>query len=119
MVRLAQRMSPYVPGELQPSGSQVNDFVVFIDGIAQASTTKTCRYCTFDTTGAKNETVETYLVADGLSEAAHDIRIFKSTEPQWTARVVAPNWMTFHGVILDNGEAMPPPKPRPQRRLEF
>lgn len=121
MVRLAQRISPSVPGPLQPSGSQVNDFVVFIDGNAHINKYPrlNCSYCTFDTTGAKNDIVETYVLAEGISEGTHDIRIVKSTEPQWTSRVPAPNWMTFHGVVLDAGQVLAPAQPRPQRRLEF
>lgn len=119
--RLEQRMSPYVPGPLQPSGSQANDFMVFIDGVAQPTPAKgaNCSFCTFDTTGARGGDIENYILADGLAAQEHEIRLFKATEPQWVARVPAPNWLSFHGLVLDGGEVLPPSRPRSKRRLEF
>ena len=54
-----------------------------------------------------------------MEPGTHEIRVFKATEPQWVARVPAPNWVTFHGIVLNSGEVLPPARARPTRRLEF
>merc|ERR1719215_2298633 len=66
-------------------------------------------------TGVPNETVKEYVIASGLSEAQHEIRLMKTTEPEWNDREPSPNWVTFHGVSLGSGGG----SARSSRRIEF
>ena len=57
-----------------------------------------------------------------MTQATHDVRIFKSSEAQWAAPVPSPNYITLDAVVLTGAGAavlpQPPPGP-PPRRLEF
>merc|ERR1711937_462476 len=69
--------------------------------------------------GIAKETVTEYIFATGLTKDAHEIRIMKTTEPEWNDREPSPNWVTFHGLRLDAGSIIAPSAPRRQRRIEF
>jgi len=78
-----------------------------------------CSWCTFDTTDIVNGTITEYVLVSGLSADAHEIRIMKTSEPEWNDREPSPNWVTFHGLTLDAGNVSAPSTPRRQRRVEF
>lgn len=107
---------------MELAGSQPHEFLVYIDGVPQSAPIdgSPCRGCTFDTRLARNGTVAKHRVAYKLSTGPHEIRIFKTSEPEWSSRQPTPNWVSFHGVSLDHGgEALPPIQPRRKRRIEF
>jgi len=64
-------------------------------------------------------TVTEFVVATGLSTETHEIRVMKTTEPEWNDREPSPNWVTFHGASLDAGSVAAPSAQRRQRRIEF
>jgi len=128
--KISQRLTaPYVDPDAgpydNPVGSVAHHFLVYVDGtpLKTPISGSECTYCTFDTTGivasAANETVTEYVIATGLSQDAHEIRIVKTTEPEWNDREPSPNWITFHGLSLDAGKIAAPSASRPQRRIEF
>jgi len=122
--KISQRLtSSYLGAEVEsnPVGSVAHDFLVYVDGepVTTPISGSACSYCTFDTTGIANETVTEYVIATGLSQGAHDIRIMKTTEPEWNDREPSPNWITFYGLSLDAGKIAAPSAARPQRRIEF
>jgi len=122
--KISQRLTaPYLGAEMDanPVGSVAHDFLVYVDDkpLTTPISGSACSYCTFDTNGIANETVTEYVIATGLSQGAHDIRIVKTTEPEWNDREPSPNWITFHGLRLDGGNTAPPSADRPQRRIEF
>lgn len=57
-------------------------------------------------------TVTTYMLATGLADSVHTIRIEKRNETTWTR-------FSFHGFVLDDGKALQPPERALQRRIEF
>merc|ERR1711937_610349 len=69
--------------------------------------------------GIAKETVTEYIFATGLTKDAHEIRIMKTTEPEWNDREPSPNWLTFHGLSLDAGSISSSCLPQRQRRIEF
>jgi hypothetical protein len=116
---------------------------VYVDGkpINKTIAGSECIYCTFDTHGHPSGAIVDYLF---LSEedlapvgSPHEIRIMKPIEPEWGAKIPSPNWVTFHGLVLnavnanangkagntpkdkDTGKIAPPSKPRRQHRIEF
>lgn len=103
---------------------QPNAFLVYIDGVPQNTPVSgsQCTSCTFDTHLVKNNSVYEYPIASNLSPGSHEIRIFKSTEPDYNGRpnIVDnfPNYMTFYGLVLDDGKVLEPKTPS-QRRIEF
>merc|ERR1712224_470482 len=125
VMHLSQRLTPNSKKLTSPSltnnpeGSQPNDFMVFVDGQPQVGVDKACSYCTFDTAGAPNETVQDYVVATGLTAGPHDIRIIKNTEPEWNDEGPSPNWLTFHGLSMDAGKVIPSSTQRRSHHIEF
>lgn len=107
---------------MELAGSQPHEFLVYVDGVPQSAPIdgSPCRGCTFDTRLARNGTVAKHRVAYQLSAGPHEIRIFKTSEPEWSSRQPTPNWISFHGLSLDHGgEVLPPAQPRRKRRIEF
>lgn len=123
--KMSQRLTaPYLGADADssnPGGSAAHDFLVYVDGepLATPIIGSTCSYCTFDTTGIANETVTEYIIATGMSQGAHEIRILKTTEPEFNDREPSPNWLTFHGLRLDVGSVATSSIPSRQRRIEF
>lgn len=107
---------------MELAGSQPHEFLVYVDGVPQSAPIdgSPCRGCTFDTRLARNGTVAKHRIAYKLSKGPHEIRIFKTSEPEWSSRQPTPNWISFHGLSLDQGgEVLPPVQPRRKRRIEF
>lgn len=123
--KISQRLTEHYLGvemfSSNPGGSQAHDFLVYLDGepLTTPISGSACTYCTFDTTGIANETVTEYILATGLSQGAHEIRIMKTTEPEWNDREPSPNWLTFHGLSLDAGSVAASSIPQKKRRIEF
>ena len=57
-------------------------------------------------------TVTTYMLATGLAEGLHTIRIEKRNETTWAK-------FSFHGFVLDDGRILQAPDRALQRRIEF
>ena len=57
-------------------------------------------------------TVTTYMLATGLVDGLHTIRIEKRNETTWTK-------FPFHGFVLDDGKTLQPPERTLERRIEF
>lgn len=108
---------------MQPPGSQPHHFLVYVDGVPQTTPlqrVQACRECTFDTADAVAEQATPYPVAIGLSPSrSYSIRIVKTSEPEWCSVAPTPNWLAFHGLLLDSGEVVQPTKSSPQHRIEF
>ena len=117
----------------QMTNSKPHTFLVYVDGkpINKSIAGSECTYCTFDTHGHPNATAVDYLF---LSEAdlapvgsPHEIRVMKSIEPEWGAKIPSPNWLTFHGLVLNAGNKDPadagkiaaPSAARREHRIEF
>jgi len=106
-----------------PAGSQPHHFLVYVDGVPQRQPLEgksPCQVCTFDTSDAVSGQVKQYTIARGLdSRKAHDIRIVKTSEPDFSTEPAAvPNWIDLHAVTLDQGSARLPDTSR-NRRIEF
>jgi len=109
---------------MEEPGSQPHTFLVYVDGEPVIGPleeeTSACWGCTFDTTQAKKGVNQRYVAATGLNpDEEHEIRIFKTSDPEWSSVEPTPNWLTFHGASLDAGEVLATALPRPKRRLEF
>lgn len=109
---------------MEDPGSQPHSFLVYVDGkpvIGPLEDQKSASWgCTFDTTQANNGTNQRYIAATGLSpDEEHEIRIFKTSDPEWSSVEPTPNWVTFHGASLDAGDILATALPRSERRLEF
>ena len=96
-----------------------NTFQVFLDGIVQPNS----RFNTSDWGAGKM--VKVPLVPIGSLDAytAHEIIIFKDTEPQFAGTQVQPNYVTFYGFSGDsNSTRLLPPVPKQTespRKVEF
>jgi len=73
---------------------------IIIDGIPHAA---------FHPTAAA---LTTYMLATGLSDGLHTIRIEKRNETTWAK-------FSFHGLVIDDGKILHPPEQALQRRIEF
>lgn len=54
-----------------------------------------------------------------LPVGQHQVRVFKSTEAQWNARAVVPNYVVVSSLSLPPSASLASPPTRPKRRLEF
>jgi len=110
-----------IRASMEPSGSQPHEFLVYIDGVPQlpAFDGSPCRGCTFDTRLAQKGKVHRYLIARDLSAGPHEIRIFKTSDPEWSSRQPTPNWLSFYGLDVDAGEVKKTAAPKRKRRIEF
>lgn len=109
---------------MQPFGSQPHHFLVYVDGVPQIKpwqTNRKCTHCTFDTSEAGSGQVFEYTIARGLKRwKSYQIRIVKTSEPDLSTYPVAPNWLSLHALILDQGDAHKAyRKERTQHKIEF
>jgi len=105
---------------MQTSGSQPHHFLVYVNGVPQTAPPSKCLFCTFDTTAAVSGQTKEYTIATGLNPlVTNHIRIVKTSEPDFSTYPVAPNWLSLHALILDQGVARPDVNKQFKRKVEF
>jgi hypothetical protein len=143
-VTLAQKHQPPPPhpdGNTKNSGFESNAFVVYVDGVRQASNQDVATFTTAMLTDEQphSYSLSTVTAAGGgavVPAGTHDIRIVKATEADWNGGSPVPNYVTFYGINVttaeskaDDGGAMEgdgqfvvrveQPPPLPTRKIEF
>ena len=125
-ISLSQKNSP-IPTD--HSGNSINShfqshsFVVFVNNTRQALPQYNATFTTQPTL-QNNENPHSFdltLKGAALPIGQHNIRIFKATEAQWNGGTPTPNYVTFHGFDVNDGEAavVVQPPSLPVRKIEF
>ena len=96
-----------------------NAFVVECDGVPQyPKSTEEDGYSTFNSsTWVAGEEVTVPLCTGLDPTTSHEVKIFKSTEPQWNGLVVSPNFVTLLSIDGDHEFALTTPSALPSRKI--
>ena len=96
-----------------------NTFQVYLDGIVQPNS----RFNTSDWAAGEIVKIPLFPVGSLDADTAHEITIFKDTEPQFAGTTVQPNYITFYGFSGDSHSTrlLPPvlKQTASRRKVEF
>lgn len=105
--------------KIRAGGDAEDHFVVFCNGVTTVPSSGIAG-ASFSTDDWSSDEVATIRLCSGLDASAiNEVEIFKASEAQWGAHVVAPNYVTFSAFVGSSGLQLLDPPPLPDRKLEF